>query len=202
MVLSQLSQQDEAWLMRHTFAGNVEYESDRYQVTGVDSWTWPVYADYLRSRMDSFNQSMSDFIITQFAQDLVRAENISLPQAHMYLLIYIHTTDLHILMHIMCTRIRTCMNNWACLHMVCGEACFCILCYLMLFLMHATVRLWTKYGAMTVMYTWRCWQMCCRSRTRGCTLLRSCLTCVRSVLRPSYPKRSARWMALKSTGKL
>lgn len=53
------------------FVGNAEYESDRYQVTGVADWTWPLYADYLRSRMDSFNQSVSDEILTEFAQHLV-----------------------------------------------------------------------------------------------------------------------------------
>jgi len=52
--------------------GNNEYESDRYQVVPVSTWTWGVYSDYIRSRLDTFNTSYSDYILGDFAPEHVR----------------------------------------------------------------------------------------------------------------------------------
>jgi len=55
-----------------SISGTTEYESDRYQVTDVAQWIWPQYADFVRSKLDTFNQSLSDKVLDSFAPELVR----------------------------------------------------------------------------------------------------------------------------------
>lgn len=51
--------------------GNNEFETDIYQVVPVSDWTWGQYSDYVRSKMDTFNSSLSDHILNDYAPDLV-----------------------------------------------------------------------------------------------------------------------------------
>ena len=52
-------------------SGNNDYETDMYQVVPVSTWTWGQYSDYVRSKFDTFNNTLSTFVLESYAQDLV-----------------------------------------------------------------------------------------------------------------------------------
>lgn len=63
--------------MKIGFVGNGEYETDRYQVTAVSTWSWARYADYVRSRMGTFEGNITDVALIKYPEQ-VRAFRLSM----------------------------------------------------------------------------------------------------------------------------